>query len=256
MALAGVVPERDVAGHLASAGGAVAGELFTGADIEDESVTSADVRGLTSKDLSKALRQQLRVGGPQGPQWVPGPQGPPGSQGPQGSQGLQGPQGLPGVAVAGNGAYSFEGVAAAIPDQGPAGGDPLDVEIEVPNAEGPITELRVFLSINHTFDGDLDVTLTHVSSGTNVILIEDLGGGGAGDDGFHVILDDDAATDIGAADNPVLNGAIAGTFNPQGTAALAAFDGLDASGTWRLRVDDDSANDIGDLLSWTLYVAG
>lgn len=66
-------------------------------------------------------------------------------------------------------------------------------------------------------------------------------------------INDEAGTDIGAADNP-LDGAISGQFNPEGAVLLNAFDGLDASGEWRLTVTDDTdvGADIGTLFGWAL----
>jgi subtilisin-like proprotein convertase family protein len=122
----------------------------------------------------------------------------------------------------------------------------------VPAGAGRITDLDISLNIFHTFDGDLDVTLTHVPSGISVVLFTDVGGT---DEGFLIRLDDEAGTDIGTADNP-MDGAIAGTFNPEGTALLSAFDGLDASGDWTLIVTDDNpaGGDIGTLFGWSLHV--
>lgn len=120
--------------------------------------------------------------------------------------------------------------------------------IFVSSGAGIIRDLNVGLSIAHTFAGDLDVTLTHVPTGTSVVLFTDIGGT---DEGFIIRLDDEAGTDIGTADNPN-DGPVTGVFNPEGAALLSAFDGLDAAGEWRLSVSDDSAGDVGTLFSWSL----
>ena len=108
------------------------------------------------------------------------------------------------------------------------------------------------LNISHTFNGDLDVSMTHVPSGVSLVLFNDVGGT---DEGFIIRLNDEAGTDIGTANNPA-DGAITGTFNPQGAALLSAFDGIDASGLWRLTVVDDNGAgaDIGTLFGWSLLV--
>jgi len=59
--------------------------------------------------------------------------------------------------------------------------------------------------------------------------------------------------DISSADNPN-DGIVTGTFNPEGTALVEAFDGMDVAGEWRLTIIDDNAvgNDIGKLVNWSL----
>jgi subtilisin-like proprotein convertase family protein len=126
----------------------------------------------------------------------------------------------------------------------------LNTSIFVPASSGIIADLDVDLSIFHSFDGDLDVTLTHVSTGTSVSLFNDVGGT---NEGFFIRLNDDAGTDISGASNPKLDGAINGTFNPGGTALLSAFNGQDASGEWRLSITDDTGGDTGILFGWTLH---
>ena len=110
--------------------------------------------------------------------------------------------------------------------------------------------MDVSLNIFHSFDGDLDVTLTHVPTSTTVALFNDVGGS---NEGFIIRLNDEAGADISGATNPKADGAITGTFNPGGTAMLGAFDGQDASGEWRLSITDDSAGDTGTLFGWQLH---
>jgi subtilisin-like proprotein convertase family protein len=137
-----------------------------------------------------------------------------------------------------------EVVPVGIPDNAT-----IATPIFVPPGAGFVRQVEVFLAIQHTFDADLDVTLTHVPSGTSVVLFTDVGGT---DEGMVVRLDDDSITDIGTADNPA-DGAIFGTYNPEGSAALAAFQDLDASGEWRLSITDDVANDTGVLHAFQLH---
>jgi subtilisin-like proprotein convertase family protein len=142
-----------------------------------------------------------------------------------------------------NTTYSYQGFPTTIPDQAT-----VTSTIVVPPGAGKIKDLDVTLAIAHTFVGDLDITLTHVPSGTSVTLFTDIGGTDAG---LFVRLNDEAGTDIGSADNP--DGEyISGTFNPEGTAALSVFDGLDASGEWQLTITDDTAADLGVLYGWSL----
>jgi subtilisin-like proprotein convertase family protein len=125
----------------------------------------------------------------------------------------------------------------------------LNTTINVPGSAGIVRDLDVTASIAHSFDGDLDVSLTHVPTGTSVVLWQDVGGS---NEGFEVRLNDESGTDIATATNPKLDGVISGVFNPGGAALLSAFDGEDASGQWRLTIVDDSAGDSGTLMSWGL----
>lgn len=137
------------------------------------------------------------------------------------------------------------GFPKVIPDA-----DTMTSTIHVAASAGIIHDLDISLSIFHSFDSDLDVTLTHVPSGKSVTLFHDVGGS---NEGFFIYLNDDAGTDIGTASNPKLDGAIEGVFNPQDTALLSIFNGLDASGEWQLSITDDLANDFGTLFGWELH---
>lgn len=132
-----------------------------------------------------------------------------------------------------------------------------DVPIEIPKRGtitstvtlsnlGTVVDLNVKLTIRHTYDGDLKVTLIS-PHGTRVELFAGVGGGG--DDFVNTVLDDEASS---AA---VLSGAKApftGTFLPQGS--LATFDGETASGVWTLEVEDTASGDRGSLEQWSLTV--
>jgi subtilisin-like proprotein convertase family protein len=144
-----------------------------------------------------------------------------------------------------NGVFTFASFPQSIPDM-----STLNTTITVPKSAGLIRDLDVALNIFHTFDGDLDVTLTHVPTGTSVILFQDVGGT---NERFNIRLNDEAGTDISGASNPKLDGMINGTFNPGGVALLSAFDNEDASGQWRLSIADDSGGDTGTLFGWTMY---
>ncbi|MEM6958733.1 MAG: proprotein convertase P-domain-containing protein, partial [Myxococcota bacterium] len=51
------------------------------------------------------------------------------------------------------------------------------------------------------------------------------------------------------------NGQGGGEDNFEGTFDLSAFDGIEASGTWILRVVDGAGDDVGAILSWGLDIA-
>jgi len=106
-----------------------------------------------------------------------------------------------------SGVFPYTGLPAPIPD-----GGTVTSTIRVPRSAGIIRDLDVFLGIAHSFDGDLEVTLTHVRTGTTLLLFGDVGGT---NEGFLIRLNDEAGLDIGSASNPKLDGAITGTFNPR-----------------------------------------
>jgi subtilisin-like proprotein convertase family protein len=143
-------------------------------------------------------------------------------------------------------AYVSNSFPQTIPDS-----STITSTIQVPASAGPIQDLDVGVNIMHSFDGDLDVTLTHVPTAKSIALWNDVGGT---NEGFEVRLNDEAGTDISGASNPKVDGPITGTFNPGGAALLSTFDGDDASGQWTLQITDDTAGDVGTLMSWSLFV--
>lgn len=122
--------------------------------------------------------------------------------------------------------------------------------IQVAPGAGVIRDLEVSLFISHENNADLDLTLTHVASGISVVLFTDVGGTRRG---FIVRLDDQFPSDIGAV-GATGTEAVTGGFNPEDTAVLSAFNGIDASGEWRLSITDDTDNDLDGLfLGWSLH---
>jgi subtilisin-like proprotein convertase family protein len=142
-------------------------------------------------------------------------------------------------------AFSYPAFPQTIADN-----NTLNLDMCLPPGTGIIRDLDVGLDIFHSFDGDLDVSLTHLNTGTTVVLFNDVGGS---NEGFIIRLNDEAGTDIATATNPKADGPISGTFNPGGAALLSAFDGQDAGGCWRLTVVDDAGGDTGTLFNWILY---
>jgi len=124
--------------------------------------------------------------------------------------------------------------------------------IIVPPGAGIVQNLIVNLALSHTNNADLDVTLTHVPSGTTVALFSDVGGNS---DGMIIRLRDSAGTDIDGAADPDDGQPIVGTYNLDDAALLSAFDGLDASGEWRLTIVDDTGTNVGTLYSWSIEIS-
>lgn len=108
----------------------------------------------------------------------------------------------------------------------------------------PIADLDVKVDIKHTYDADLDVFLI-APDGTRIELFTDVGGNG--DHFTQTILDDEAATPIGAGSAP-----FTGRYRPAGS--LSAVDGSDASGVWTLEITDDGQFDQGTLNEWGILI--
>ncbi len=140
-------------------------------------------------------------------------------------------------------------VAVPIPDNVPTG---VDVPITVPDTVA-ISDINVRVRLNHTFDSDLIISLVH-PDGTSIALANNRGGSGANygtgaNDctGTPTIFDDQAATTIAAGTPP-----FAGSFKPDGS--LAALNGKQANGTWKLHVVDNASIDTGTIGCVTLEI--
>ncbi|MGB7924253.1 MAG: proprotein convertase P-domain-containing protein [Pyrinomonadaceae bacterium] len=140
--------------------------------------------------------------------------------------------------------YRSSGVHA-IPDAGT-----VDVPLVVADA-GTITDLNVRLRLNHTSDSDLDIFLI-APDGTMVELTTDngvandnYGSGATSCASTPTVFDDAAAVSILTGSAP-----FAGSFRPE--KPLSFFNGKSAKGTWKLRIIDDKAVDVGTLYCFEL----
>ncbi|MQA74194.1 MAG: hypothetical protein GEU88_07635 [Solirubrobacterales bacterium] len=144
--------------------------------------------------------------------------------------------------------FSTGNIAVPIPDLG---------MVEVPLGVGPSTtifDLNAAVRLNHSFDGDLAISLVAPGGGTVVDLSSNNGAGGdnygSGPNncsGTHTRFDDQAATPITAGAVP-----FAGAFKPE--ASLNAMNGLPSGGTWRLRVADQAGADTGAVGCFRLTI--
>lgn len=131
-------------------------------------------------------------------------------------------------------------ITTAIPDE-----DVVNIPIEV-STSGILSDLNVNVRLNHTYDGDLTLSIRS-PSGTTIPLAANRGG--SGDDygsgandctGTFTVFDDGAATGISGGVAP-----FAGSFRPE--SALAALNGEPIEGTWTLVVSDGAAGDTGTV---------
>lgn len=116
-----------------------------------------------------------------------------------------------------------------------------------------IHELEVRLDISHTWLGDLNATLAHAETGTQINLLERPGipasSSGCDQDDIVAILDDDVTLPIEdrcTANSP----SISGIYKPD--QSLVTFFGEGLAGTWTLTVSDNFREDTGRLNEWCL----
>lgn len=112
-------------------------------------------------------------------------------------------------------------------------------QIVIGNTSGTISDLNVRISLNHTWIGDLVITLTS-PAGTVVTLFNS----GCGNyDNIQAYFDDEG----GGLSCPPTGGVAIIPYN-----ALSLVDGQSLNGTWTLSVGDNASGDTGTLLEWCL----
>ncbi|MCA9070480.1 MAG: hypothetical protein KDA84_16220 [Planctomycetaceae bacterium] len=151
--------------------------------------------------------------------------------------------------------FRFTGGPTRVPDEGGAFDPPtppLTVSIFVPPSAGVVRDLDVSISISAFRANELDVRLRHVRTGIDMFLFTDVGDTR---DGLVLRIDDEAAMDAGDIPADTSDRAFFGEVNPEGTAQLSFFDGIDASGEWQLIIDDDQSGGVSILYDWTLHIS-
>jgi subtilisin-like proprotein convertase family protein len=114
--------------------------------------------------------------------------------------------------------------------------------IDVSSLSDDIKKIKVTFDIDHTWTGDLRISLLD-PAGLRVVLVDRRGG--SSDDFENVIFDQEASTSIRDAIPP-----FKGTYRPEGD--LNDFNGRSPNGTWQLEIRDLAFKDGGELKSWTL----
>ena len=127
--------------------------------------------------------------------------------------------------------------AVAIPDNGQ-----VVSTLTVTNLTGTLTDLNVNLSIDHTRNSDLSVTLVS-PKGTRVLLFNNVGG--MTQNFTNTTLNDQANLSINSGSGP-----FTGSYSPQGL--LSILNGEDPNGVWKLEVRDNLVGQTGKLQSWSI----
>ena len=102
---------------------------------------------------------------------------------------------FPASAIAAPFSYLSTDTPLPIPPAGTSGTTVSHIIVPAGTGEGIIDDIDVSVDITHTFDGDLEISLTHVDTGTMVLLFDKHGG--AGDD-ITTTFDDEAGSPIAA----------------------------------------------------------
>jgi subtilisin-like proprotein convertase family protein len=113
----------------------------------------------------------------------------------------------------------------------------------VVSAMGTITELAVQVDLTHTYDGDLEVSLT--PPGAAPIVLSSFRGG-TGENYRATVFSSKATASITTGAPP-----FRGVFLPE--ASLLGLNGASATGSWRLSVLDDASGDEGTLVGWRVF---
>ncbi|MFM9996106.1 MAG: proprotein convertase P-domain-containing protein [Phycisphaerales bacterium] len=142
-------------------------------------------------------------------------------------------------------------------------GAPATIDIIVGDSF-TIGNAQVGVHILHTWQADLKFTLTKVGSGTTVTLVDRAGnpatacGFNEFDYGTTAVLFN--LTDAAAMTYDVPGVAFPGIFQVSGDwkpeSPLAAFNGLNSAGTWRLSVNDNANADVGTIMVFSLVLDG
>jgi subtilisin-like proprotein convertase family protein len=144
--------------------------------------------------------------------------------------------------------YSSGNIATPLPDN-----TTVDVPIVISDLGG-VADINVKVRMDHTFDGDVQISLV-APDNTIVPLVTNRGSGGdnfgSGSNdcsGTPTVFDDSAATAISAGAPPY-----AGSFRPE--SPLSVMNGKSVNGTWKVRFNDNANLDTGIIGCVTLEIS-
>lgn len=113
--------------------------------------------------------------------------------------------------------------------------------------------LAVTVDIDHTYAGDLIITVTHVDTGSSATLLS-LPDGGSGDngsnlDGVYAFADGGLPFPTDCGDSCVIPSM--DVYEPY--TSLGVFTGESIAGDWTIDISDNAFLDTGTLHSWTVF---
>jgi subtilisin-like proprotein convertase family protein len=153
----------------------------------------------------------------------------------------------PAGSISGPQPFSAGSVDQAIPEAtGLAVPGVLSSTLTVPDYNGTFTVGDVTLGLNITAQNDSNLSAVLIApNGTQVALFSNVGGSGSSF--TSTVFDDTAETSITNGSAP-----FTGSFQP--SAKLASLVGLNASGTWTLKIFNNSQTMSGILVNWSLNI--
>lgn len=116
-----------------------------------------------------------------------------------------------------------------------------------------LSDVNLGILLSHTYRSDLRITLTS-PAGTTVAIMTNVGGSG---DNLNDLFDDAAATNISGHNGTSTDSATGAppySHSAKPTAALSAFNGQNALGTWTLTICDSAGADTGTFTRADLYL--
>lgn len=157
---------------------------------------------------------------------------------------------------------SYVGPAVAIPDNTPTG---VNIQLTVANV-GRIADLdfrfdtggacdatigNTNAGVTHTFVGDLTFRLTSPTGTSTTFWVRR---GGTRENICATTVNDEGGFPNLSTITSTTGSFVAGSFSPEPTGLLSAFEGENANGTWVLNVSDNSGVDTGSLRRFSLLI--
>ncbi|MES2515718.1 MAG: CotH kinase family protein [Bacteroidota bacterium] len=139
---------------------------------------------------------------------------------------------------------TFSGTGGGISDDGQNNDFTINVNGLAPSALNNTHGLvSVCFNITHTYDSDLNINLI-APDGTNMMLVS--GAGGSGNNFTNTCFNQTVTNSIFSGSAP-----FTGTFKPMNTLGNAN-NNQNGNGAWKLRIVDTYAQDVGNLLNWSI----
>lgn len=117
------------------------------------------------------------------------------------------------------------------------------------SVNGTMTDANLTFSITHTFDGDIELSLTSPSVAIQALVFDC---GSLGNNFINTTIDEAGAVmDCTSAGPP-----FTGSFQSPAAGTMDAFNASLSGGIWTLTVFDDAGGDTGTLDAWSLTLDG
>jgi subtilisin-like proprotein convertase family protein len=143
------------------------------------------------------------------------------------------------------GGFNIKTTARRIPETGTSGNMTDDSIVIAGNPS--ISDINLFVGINHTYDADIDMVLI-APNGDSVLVCADFFAA-ANNDNIVAIFDDNA--DSSLVINRYVD--ISTRIKPQNN-MNPVFSGDNPNGVWRLRIRDDNTSDTGRMYAWGIQI--